>query len=288
MQENFNLLDRIKNTYSSLRPSEQKVADYVLENTEICSKMTISELSETVKVSQPTIMRFVQALGIDGYRNFKYCLLRECVSNKDNYFEHLANFDLKPWEKIENLPLKEIKFARELLEGVLKNVSRNELSRAIRMLSTARVIDIYGVENSMTPANDLLTKLTYLGLHCKMHTDAYLQQISACHLTVADVAIAFSHSGKSIDTIKAIKQAKKSGANTIVITSAKEPIIAKYADICLCTGGETSYIYGSAIFSRVPDIAMVDLIYMSIILSDFERFSKNLDKSGMVISDRGL
>lgn len=288
MQENFNLLDRIKNTYSSLRPSEQKVADYVLKNTEICSKMTISELSEMVKVSQPTIIRFVQALGIDGYRNFKYCLLRECVSNKDNYFEHLANFDLKPWEKLENLPLKEIKFARELLEGVLKNVSRDELSRAIRMISTARVIDIYGVENSMTPANDLLTKLTYLGLHCKMHTDAYLQQISACHLTVADVAIAFSHSGKSIDTIKAIKQAKKSGANTIVITSAKEHIIAKYADICLCTGGETSYIYGSAIFSRVPDIAMVDLIYMGIILSDFERFSKNLDKSGMVISDRGL
>lgn len=156
------------------------------------------------------------------------------------------------------------------------------------MLSNAGVIDIYGVENSMTPANDLLTKLTYLGLHCKLHTDAYLQQISACHLTVADVSIAFSHSGKSIDTIKAVKQAKKSGANTIVITSSKEPIIAKYADICLCTGGETSYIYGSAIFSRVLDIAMVDLIYMSIILSDFERFSKNLDKSGMVISDRGL
>lgn len=287
MIEKMNLLDRIKNTYSLLRPSEQKVADYVLENIEACSKMTILELSEAVKVSQPTIIRFVQALGIDGYRNFKYCLLREGVAEKQNHFKHLSNFDLKPWETLESLPFKEITVAHELLDNVLKNISKDELSRAVRILSTARIIDIYGVENSFTPANDLLTKLTYLGLNCKMHTDAYLQQISACHLTVADAVVAFSHSGSSIDTIKAVKQAKKSGANTIVVSSVKEPMIAKYADIFLCIGGENNFIYGSAIFSRVPDIAMVDLLYMGIILSDFERFSKNLDKSGCVISDRG-
>ncbi len=55
------------------------------------------------------------------------------------------------------------------------------------MLATARTIDIYGVENSFTPAVDLLTKLTYLGLNCRMHTDAYLQQISAAHLGIVDV-----------------------------------------------------------------------------------------------------
>lgn len=61
----------------------------------------------------------------------------------------------------------------------MKALSVEDLSRAVRMLATARTIDIYGVENSFTPAVDLLTKLTYLGLNCRMHTDAYLQQISA-------------------------------------------------------------------------------------------------------------
>ncbi|MFR3922223.1 MAG: hypothetical protein ACLTYN_09915 [Dysosmobacter welbionis] len=46
-------------------------------------------------------------------------------------------------------------------------------------------------------------------------------------------------------------------------------------------------IYGTAIFSRIPDLAVVDLLYMGIIQSDYERFSRSLDKSGAVIADRG-
>ena len=174
-----------------------------------------------------------------------------------------------------------------LLEEALKSLSVQELDRAVRMLATARTIDIYGVENSCTPASDLLTKLTYLGLCCRMHTDAYLQQIAAAHVGVADVAVAFSHSGCSMDTVKALRLARRAGANTIAVTSRKNPLLAKYADVCLYTGGEDTVIYGTAIFSRIPDLAVVDLLYMGIIQSDYERFSRSLDKSGAVIADRG-
>ncbi len=121
-----------------------------------------------------------------------------------------------------------------------------------------------------------------------MHTDAYLQQIAAAHLGVADVAVAFSHSGCSMDTVKALRLARRAGANTIAVTSRKNPLLAKYADVCLYTGGEEHAIYGTAIFSRIPDLAVVGiLLYMGIIQSDYERFSRSLDKSGAVIADRG-
>lgn len=289
MRHDIQVLDRVKSAYASLRPSEQRVADYVLQDPEGCTQCTIGELAERVQVSQPTVVRFVQAMGFDGYRSFKYCLLRDRsgTSPQTPYFNHLGDFDLKPWDRLEELPLKEVRIAGGLLEDALKSLSTNELSRAVRMLATARTIDIYGVENSVTPASDLLTKLTYLGLNCRMHTDAYLQQISAAHLGVADVAVAVSHSGCSSDTVKALKQARKTGAGTIAITSTKEPLLAKYADVCLSTGGQSMSIYGTAIFSRIPDLAVVDLLYMGIIQSDYERFSRNLDKSGAVIADRG-
>ena len=186
---------------------------------------------------------------------------------------------MKPWDQLEDLPLKEVRVSGGLLEEALKSLSVQELDRAVRMLATARTIDIYGVENSCTPASDLLTKLTYLGLCCRMHTDAYLGG--------ADVAVAFSHSGCSMDTVKALRLARRAGANTIAVTSRKNPLLAKYADVCLYTGGEDTVIYGTAIFSRIPDLAVVDLLYMGIIQSDYERFSRSLDKSGAVIADRG-
>ena len=288
MRHKIQVLDRVKSVYASLRPSEQRVADHVLNHPEECTRCTISELAEQVGVSQPTVMRFVQAMGFDGYRSFKYCLLRDHSGSapRQPYFNHLGDFDLKPWDRLEELPLKETRIAGGLLENALKALSVEDLSRAVRMLATARTIDIYGVENSFTPAGDLLTKLTYLGLNCRMHTDAYLQQISAAHLGVADVAVAVSHSGCSADTVKALRQARKAGAGTIAITGPRDSLIAKYADVCLSTGEQELSIYGTAIFSRIPDLAVVDLLYTGIIQSDYERFSRNLDKSGAVIADR--
>ncbi len=289
MRQDIQVLDRVKSAYASLRPSERRVADYVLSDPDECTQCTISELAERVQVSQPTVVRFVQAMGFDGYRSFKYCLLRDRSgkSPQSPYFDPMGDLDLKPWDCLEDLPLKETRMAGGLLEDTLKSLSTQGLSRAVRMLATARTIDIYGVENSFTPASDLLTKLTYLGLNCRMHTDAYLQQISAAHLGVADVAVAISHSGCSVDTVKALKQARKTGAGTIAITSSQGSMLAKYADVCLSTGGQDLSIYGTAIFSRIPDLAVIDLLYMGIIQSDYERFSRNLDKSGAVIADRG-
>lgn len=289
MQQNIQVVDRIKSAYASLRPSEQRVADYILSDPDLSTKHTIAELADRVQVSQPTVVRFVQALGFDGYRSFKYYLLREGrpENGSRRTFDHLGRFDLKPWEKLSELPLKEMRVSEGLLEETLKSLSPQELERAVDTLAKARTIDIYGVENSCTPASDLLTKLTYLGLNCRMHMDAYLQQIAAAHLGPEDVAVAFSHSGCSIDTVKALKLAQKAGAATIAITGSREPRLAKYADICLCTGGKDLTIYGTAIFSRIPDLAVVDLLYMGIILSDYERFSGNLDRSGTVIADRG-
>ena len=141
MQHDIQVLDRVKSAYATLRPSEQRVADQVLADPEKCTRCTIAELADQVQVSQPTVVRFVQALGFDGYRSFKYCLLRDRSgkSPKSPYFDHLGDFDLKPWDRLEDLPLKETRIAGRLLEDALKFLSADALSRAVRMLATARI-----------------------------------------------------------------------------------------------------------------------------------------------------
>ena len=70
------------------------------------------------------------------------------------------------------------------------------------------------------------------------------------------------------------------------VTNAIGAPLASWADVTLLTGRDSHTIYGNAIFSRVADTALVDMLYMGVILSDYGRFSTALDESGRMIRDR--
>ncbi len=72
---------------------------------------------------------------------------------------------------------------------------------------------------------------------------------------------------------------------TVFIGQIGAPL-ASWADVTLLTGRDSHTIYGNAIFSRVADTALVDMLYMGVILSDYGRFSTALDESGRMIRDR--
>ena len=90
----------------------------------------------------------------------------------------------------------------EMLDETLKNISMKEYRRAVEAVLKAENIVIYSVENSVCTANDLLTKLTYLGLNCRIYGDYYLQNVSAVNLTRKDLAIGISYSGCSRHTVE--------------------------------------------------------------------------------------
>ena len=66
----------IKKLYADLRPSEQKVADYYLGYAGQLEELSLVPMAKAAGVSQPTVMRFVKALGFGGFREFKYAVLK--------------------------------------------------------------------------------------------------------------------------------------------------------------------------------------------------------------------
>ena len=64
-----NILEwEITRNYRKLRPSERKVADYLLHCDEELDDMTLTELAEKAKVSQPTVLRFARGMGFEGFK----------------------------------------------------------------------------------------------------------------------------------------------------------------------------------------------------------------------------
>lgn len=249
MQSSVGVRERIDHVYPSLRPAEQAVARYVRSHLDEVAGLTVGQLAEVSRVSQPTVIRFARKLGFGGYRELRY-VLRHPQEERSVTFDPLEGFDLNPWDNPDDVPGKAMTRAKTLIDELHSAMDGKALHKATTLPAQSRMIDIYGVENSMSPALDLCTKLTYLGLQCRFNADAYLQQIGAGHLTKDDMAIAFSHSGSSADTVKALKLAKSAGAHTIAVTNNTGTPLANWADVTLLTGRGDMAIYGNAIFSR--------------------------------------
>jgi len=77
----LNLLKSIADAKTSLRKSEQKVADYVLEHPSDVIHMRIVDLASEANVSEPTVVRFCRALHYDGFQDFKLTLAQGLASN---------------------------------------------------------------------------------------------------------------------------------------------------------------------------------------------------------------
>ncbi|MGM9936742.1 MAG: MurR/RpiR family transcriptional regulator, partial [Candidatus Ornithomonoglobus sp.] len=268
--------------YPILRKSEKKVADYVLRNRKKASKMTLRELAEKTEVSQPTVMRMVKAAGFNGYKEFCYHLTHK--PQPDGAAK--ADSVVHPWDTFEETASKVITSSIRLLEETLRAANIRSLERAIDIISGAKTVSVYAVENSYAIAFDLASKLTYLGINCIIHSDAFMQIVSAANLTKADAAVCVSLSGKSIDSVEALKTAHKSGAKTIAVTNGTDSPLCRYADVILDTGNSDMKIYGNSIFSRVTQTAVVDMLYVGIILNDYELYSKRLIKREELVRDK--
>lgn len=170
---------KIESVYGSLRPSERKAADYLLEYRGRAGDLLMEELAGAAGVSQPTVMRFVKALGYSGFREFKYALVQEEARGQRKEGEiELYGFQLSSRDRLEEIPGKIVATSIRMLEETLKSIRAKEYRQAVE----ARSIVIYSVENSACTASDLMTKLLYLGLDCRMYGDYYLQNASAGNL----------------------------------------------------------------------------------------------------------
>ena len=284
MRSEIKLLIEAK--YGDLRISEQKAADYILNDLSIVSKMSLRELSDQCNVSQPTVLRMVKAIGFAGFKEFRNAVIAETARNEGTTTVHhpMYGFPLEKEDRLEDVPRKIVTTTAKVLEDNLKNISIKTYKKIIEILKNARMIDIYSVENSEVTAQDFVAKLLYLGFSCRHFGDHYYQRIAAGSLTSEDVAVGISYSGSSKDTVDVMKTAKKAGATTIVLTNFKDSPISRYADYLICTSQEQLF-YGDAIFSRASQLLIVDMIYMGIIASDYDYYVRQLDSCEKVVRE---
>ena len=249
--------------------------------------MSLEDVAKGAGVSQPTVMRMLKAVGYDSFRATKIAFVEERMREERAIDMPAGLFGMKieQGDRIEDIPAKVIRNVMNLMEDSLKTISAKSLKKAVELIDGAERVSIFSVENSNAIANDLMTKLLYLGINCNFYEDYYLQSVNAGHMTARDVAIGISHSGSSKNTVDVLRIAKNAGAATIAITNFTNTPLVEYADVVIVTSNQ-QLLFGNTIFSRTVHAAVVDMIYMGLLVSDYDKYMNRMEVSSQLIHER--
>lgn len=261
----------IQGLYPSLRKSEQLAAEYILADISRFIGQSVQSAARSIGVSEASLMRFAQRLGYSGFRELKLRLAEE-VGRMSRQATGSADLSLSPGEDLSSISRKIISRTIRSLENTLEMVDVRELERAVNALRRASRIDIYGVSNSASIGMDAMNKLIRLGIRCQVFSDAHQQIMAAITLSPKDVAIGISHTGRTRETVDALKRAHDAGATTICIANYRASEITRFADIKLLTASFEASFPSDTMVSRISQLAIVDILFTGVLVMGYAKY----------------
>lgn len=251
------LITRMTQLLSKLRPAEKRVAEVVLNDVEAAVRASNSQLAQAAGVSEPTVTRFCRTLGCEGVRDFKLRLAQSLVAGpmSSHYYTTDGNEGAAP--AIWNAVFGQARQAIGLAERQLDIAAVNE---AIERIANANRVFVFGLGGGSTSlAIDMQFRLFRFGISVASYTDAYLMRMVVATVQPDDVVIIISATGRTRELIEAAEIAREYNARVIALTRSGSRL-AETADIGLTVDVPEIVNVLKPTASRFAFLAALDLL----------------------------
>ncbi|SAK43260.1 RpiR family transcriptional regulator [Caballeronia catudaia] len=274
------LLSQVEAMREQLRPSERKLADYVLEAPREVLDLSMTDFAARAGVSQPTIARFCQALGFSGFREFKIRLAQGVAGDVPTVYR-----DVRTDEPPAGVAAKVLDRTIGALIAVRNSLSSDSVAAAIVILADARRIEFYGAGGSGIAALDMQHKFFRLGVPSVAYSDPHTYTTSAALLGAGDVVVAISNTGRTRDILDACRSALNGGAKVIAITHGNSPL-ARMATVGLFANVDEDTDIFSPMTSRISHLAIGDILAVGLALARGPALAEKLAEAKDVLEGR--
>ncbi|SAL37228.1 RpiR family transcriptional regulator [Caballeronia sordidicola] len=276
------LLSQVEAMREQLRPSERKLADYVIDAPREVVDLAMTDFARRAGVSQPTIARFCHALGFSGFREFKIRLAQSIASDvpAPSVFR-----DVRADEPAAGVAAKVLDRTIGALLQVRNSLSSDSVATAISLLADARRIEFYGAGGSGIAALDIQHKFFRLGVPSVAYSDPHTYTTSAALLSAGDVVVVISNTGRTRDILDAVKSALAGNAKVIAITHGNSPL-ARMASVSLFANVDEDTDIFSPMTSRISHLAIGDILAVGVALARGPDFAERLAEAKDVLNKR--
>lgn len=250
----MDIFSTLQEEKARLSPSENRIADILLNDFEFAVNASIIELAEKADVSPPTVTRFCRRLGCESFSDFKVQLARTA---------YVGMRYLKPEPKSTNpgdVAQDIITKAQNALFLLHRSLDLAAIELAAERLSRADMIYAFGSGgNSSMIANELQNRLFRFGLHVTASSDHGMQLMMAAAAKPTDVLIGSSFTGRNAKLVRAFTLARESSVTTIALTQSNSPV-AQVAEIVVPIDLQEGTNIFRPTSTRIAYLAAIDIL----------------------------
>ena len=283
----FSVVDRIKTYRSQMPATMAKIAAVLLDDPKAPLNSSITELAERAGTSAASVTRFCRMIGYRGYSPLRVGIAED-VGRGGAQAAWIADIGRSfgphdPPEEIRRALLDTHVQSLQTTAGLL------DLPTAVRVaeaIAKSRHLDIYGVGGSALTALETEARLYRIGINVHTWAEVHNGLTSAAILDRECVAIGISNTGRTDETIQMLALARASGAYTVAMTGNPDSPLAKIADEVLIAASPDGYLQPADLSARHCQLFVVDLLYLLIAQSNFDRTTRLLAASGAAVAPR--
>lgn len=270
----------IRHRFPLLTPAEKKIADFITQNSEQVLMMSIDELAKLTGTAKSAVIRCSKSLGFSGYKALKISLAADVSRNGERDYSNTIDTD----DTANSIVNKIFSANIRTLQDTLHYLSIPTLEKAVKLLSEARMIYIYGIGTSAILGTDFQHRLFQVGYSAITVNDAAAMKDSTLNIREGDVAFAFCDSGRTIVTVDTMKLAREKGAATICLTGYTDSPITKICDCSLFTTADEFKYPIESITSRVARIAVIDALIVTLSVVNYSNSLEKMTQTRKLIS----
>lgn len=254
------ILETISALHADLRKSERRVADAVLDSPSVALKCTMAQLAALAGVSEPTVMRFCNAIGIDGFQAFKIELAQALALGLPPTHSAITTEDSP-----ELLISKVFDHTITSLDRARRNLDPAQIERAIVSIDQAKSLFFLGYGASGIIAQDAQQKFPLFGIPCEAYVDGHQQFMAASMSGPGSICVAISNTGWTEGILVAAETARERGCTVIGIAGQESPLLT-IADIPLLVATFEDTDVFTPTTSRLAALAVIDILATGVAL----------------------
>lgn len=261
----MSIQSRIEASASRFTPAMRRIAEALRRNPAIVRDRTISELASACNTSVASVVRFCRVLGLSGYAELRIALATELATESARFGDALTlGAEIAQSDSLKDMAAKVASLEMLAIDETVAAIDFRALGRIVSAIDKAQRILLFGIGASQFVAQDLHHKLFRIGRNAFLMSDTHEAWTAALLSPPGTVALAFSHSGATADTVRYLEIARKSRAHTVAITGRADSALSHIAHDTIVAHARESSLRAGAMVSRIAQLAIVDCLFLGL------------------------